>query len=73
MMIRGWFPVDAVVEPDILNDDIGGWLGLSGGIEGGGDDERVDCAEGGRDFDGEDGHMGRAPTETGVCVFFCCR
>ena len=66
-------PVDAIAEPDILSDDIGGDLGLSGGRGGGGDGECVDCAEGRRDFDGEGGHMGRALTEIGVCVFFCCR
>jgi len=50
----GVVPIDAVVEPDILRDDIGGGIstdgaemGLGGGGGGGGDGKRVDCAGGG--------------------------
>jgi len=50
----GVVPVDAVVEPDILRDDIGGGMStdgtemcLGGGRGGGGDGKRIDCAGGG--------------------------
>jgi len=50
----GVVPVDTVVGPDILRDDIGGGIstdgvgmGLGGGRGGGGDGERVDCTGGG--------------------------